>query len=365
MKRLLGAIAAVSVLVIAPMEGAAAREHKDIVKPYYDRWGKWQKVRKEMRKRLKEGETFTGDDWFVLASVCAIQPPGSGSMIRDALNKSPCRKQAVEYFVKAAENGTPRGFLEAAQWTKLLGGTSAQAWPYAALAYRFSARDPDLTADARAYIGKIGYSPSEVDTHAVNRTAMQLVANGIYPADGVLDARQLAATGRPELSWLDFADPATCEWSREAVDVMNSAVKYSRGGNGPAVPSAVSFPNQIGTIMSRIDEDQGDGLTHFYVDVPGKWHGLDVVGLKRILLYRSDSVNSWAIRFRQSPSEVISTVKRLGFPVNANGSTRYTDVKRTQRFEDGYSEVVIDEIVTLVEADRGETVFYCSRYYAT
>lgn len=365
MKQLLGAIAAACVLVTAPLESASAREFKDIVKPYYDRWGKWQKIRKEMRKRLKDGEAFTGDDWFVLGSVCAIQPPSSGSMIRDALNKSPCRDDTIPYMVKAAENGTPRGYLQAARWTVLWGGSQAQAWQYAALAYRFSARDPDLTADARAYIGKIGYSPTEADTQAVNRTAMQLVANGVYPGDGPSEDVRLADLTWPELDWLKFVDRSKCAWGSDANHILSDMFRWNSRGK-EIIPHTFRVPTTKGDITSRITRQYGGDphVRQIDVDLTGQFHGLKVTGLTRIVKLRSDELNSAGIRFQEPVREVAEKLLAAGFLVNRDGSTRDSTKKTVNRWagpDGGGRYETWDGAITSITRKGNETIFLCDR----
>lgn len=361
MKYLVALAAITGVLMAAPVEPVSAREFKDIVKPYYDRWGKWQKVRKEMRKRLKNGETFTGDDWFVLASVCAIQPPPSGSMIRDALNKSPCRKQTVEYFVKAAETGTARGYLQAAKWTKLLGGTAQQAWPYAALAYRFSARDPDLSADARGYIAEIGYSPTEADTQAVDRAAMQLVANGVYPGDGPSGDVRLADLSGPDLSWLNFKNPKRCGWSDAALRIFENGVGFDERKNYPTIPAKVSIPGIASPVISRITRPMKEepSIVTYYLDFKGSWNGLSVVGMTDTFFEESHGVHGKGIRFAEPLDVVARKLTALGFVVNSKGGNRDQVEKR-----DAYGN--FDGITTYLGRKNSETVFLCDEvFYAS
>lgn len=361
MKHLVAALAVASVVALAPVEIASAREFKDIVKPYYDRWGKWQKVRKEMRKRLKNGETFTGDDWFVLASVCAIQPPKGQSRILNLIERSPCRKQTIPYMVKAAENGTPRGFLQAARWTMLWDGSKAQAWQYAALAYRFSARDADLSADARGYITEIGYSPTEADTQAVNRTAMQLVANGVYPGDGPSGDVRLADLSGPDLSWLNFKNPKRCGWSDAALRVFENGVGFDERKNYPTVPAKVSIPGIANPVTSRITRQSKEepSIVTYYLDFKGNWNGLSVLGMTDTFFEESHGVHGKGIRFAEPVDVVARKLTALGFVVNPKGGNRDQVEKR-----DAYGN--FDGITTYIGRKKGETVFLCDEvFYAS
>lgn len=364
MKRFIAAIFVATVTVSAPVESAAAREFKDIVQPYYDRYGKWQDVRKAMRKRLKNGEAFTGDDWFTLASVCAIQPPQSQSIILSLTSKSPCRKQTVEYFVKAAEAGTPRGYLQASKWVMLLGGTAQGAWPYAALAYRFSTRDADLATDARAHIAELGYTPSEGEVQAVNRMAMQLVANGVYPGDGQSSDVRLADLSGPDLSWLNFKNPKRCEWGDDAWLPFVNSVRVTRSG-GPWQAFPTKLPDTGQEVGVRIIRNEPVQNEPFEYDFEGRWNGLRVVGL------RSGSMKGYpfkysgtAMRFRDPVSVVAPKLADLGFPVNADGSLFLQEKPRRERYSgpDGSGvATVVDTLATWVVRRGDETYFFCDQ----
>lgn len=369
MKHLLALATAAVVLTAAPVEQAEAREFRDIVKPYYDRYGKWQNVRKQMRKRLKNGETFTGDDWFALASVCAIKPPDSGSIILNLANKSPCRKQTVEYFINAAQNGTPRGYLQASKWTELLGGNPREAWTYAALAYRFSARDPDLMRDARSHVSALGFSPTEADLQTVNRTAMQLVANGVYPGDGPSGDVRLADLSGPDLSWLDFKNPGRCQYGDGWRKLMEDSMSYDERTNN-MVPSTATIPGTSTRVKSRfvsLNRSYGDEI-RVETDFKGQWQGLTVLGTFLTFIQASDGFWGDGIRFAEPVDVVAKRLSELGFVVNLDGSERQqVDKVLRSRFTgpSGRTEIAedIDGVITQIVRKNGQTYFYCDEVF--
>ena len=67
-------IIAVAALLLGS-SGVSAREFGEITGPYTQKYGDWKKTRKALRKMQKKDQPMSGDDWFVLAAMCAIEPP--------------------------------------------------------------------------------------------------------------------------------------------------------------------------------------------------------------------------------------------------------------------------------------------------
>lgn len=99
-----------------------------------------------------------------------------------------------------------------------------------------------------------------------------------------------------------------------------------------------------------------------YVDFEGRWNGLEVLGLTRTFIERSDSMNAFGLRFREPVAEVVARLRAAGFPVNADGSMRES-VKRTVQRRGSDSFETYDGAITKVFRLNGETIFQCDRIY--
>ena len=90
-------MAAAIAALLLDASGASAREFGDITRPYTEKYGDWKKTRKALRKMQKKDQPMSGDDWFVLAAMCNIEPPEGPSMIMNFANRSPCKDDVVEF----------------------------------------------------------------------------------------------------------------------------------------------------------------------------------------------------------------------------------------------------------------------------
>ena len=68
-------MAAAIAALLLDASGASAREFGDITRPYTEKYGDWKKTRKALRKMQKKDQPMSGDDWFLLAAMCNIEPP--------------------------------------------------------------------------------------------------------------------------------------------------------------------------------------------------------------------------------------------------------------------------------------------------
>jgi hypothetical protein len=364
-------LAAASMALAAPAS-VSAREFGDITGPYFDRYGgDWKKVRKEMRKRLKKGEAFSGDDWFTLAAMCAIEPPGSASIIMNLMNKPPCKGEVIEYFTNAGNAGTPRGFLMAATYQVKYDGDALAALESAQLAYRLSGQDTQLAGDALDKIGElqVGAAQASAAQSRAETRAAQLVSSSVYSAAQASQS-DMAAASLPQLSWLDFDNPKRCQWSQTAYDVVGGAMRNDETTNYSTRPATTRVPGIAGTVTGRISRPARDAPSYVVIDVDfrGRWNGLTVVGLTDSLLEESHGVYGKGIRFAEPVREVAAALSRAGFVVNADGSVR-EQVDKELKFpyvdERGRKQVArnIDGVETSITRKGGETVFLCNEMF--
>ena len=361
-----------ALLVSSP--GASAREFADITRPYMEKHGNWKQMRKALRKQLKNGQPMSGDDWFVLAAMCDIVPPSGPSKIMNLANGSPCREEVIEYFVNAGMNGTPMGFERAAFYVLRRGGTAQQAWPYFALAERFGGGDPDLRRELDKLQPQMRGGLTEAQRMEVNATAMQLVADGVYGGSnedasrgqGYRSPPPIARGDSTNLRWLNFDDPAQCEWSAEALRVLEGSYRFDDDRmTNITVPATTRLPGGGGNVTGRVSWPSGRNSNHVQIDVDftGSWNGLTVVGLTDAFLEESDGLFGKGIRFAEPVSEVARKLRRAGFVVNLDGSHReQVDEVETNRFE-GKVYRNINGVVTSITRQGDETVFLCNYVY--
>ena len=349
-------------LMLASAPTAEARTFKDITDPYFAKYGDWKKVRKAMRQRQKGGEQFTADDWFVLAAMCAIEPPKGPSKIMNLAQRSPCKGQVIEYFERAGDMGAPRGFNQASYYARTRENDPVRAWYFAQLAYRMAGTDSDLAADALERLSEVRISSADEQRMQaqVEGAARRLAANGVYAASA---ARAAVASG-PSLDWLDFVDGSKCYWSDDANLVFSMGHKFDARGDR-AIPATLRIPNSSRTVTSRVERRvrANPNLVDVEVDFPGRWNGLTLVGTTRRFIERSDAVNSFGLRFREPVGEVAARLRAAGLPVNADGSEKVSTDRRVERWagpDGGGSETYIEETRTSVFRRGNETVFYCN-----
>ncbi|RDS76072.1 hypothetical protein DL238_15575 [Alteriqipengyuania lutimaris] len=365
--------AAVAALLLGST-GASAREFGDITGPYMEKHGDWKKTRSALRKQLKNRQPMSGDDWFVLAAMCDIVPPSGPSKIMNLANGSPCREEVIEYFVNAGMNGTPNGFERAAFYILRRGGSVQQAWPYFALAERLGGQDPDLRRELDELLPQMRGGLTEAQRIEVNTTAMKLVADGVYSGSAQVAGEQqgyrspppIARGGATNLRWLNFDDPARCEWSAEAVRLMEGSYRFDDNRmTNLTVPATTRLPGGGGNVTGRVSWPSGRNSNRVQIDVDftGSWNGLSVLGLTDAFLEESEGLFGKGIRFAEPVAEVARALRSAGFVVNLDGSDReQVDDVETTRFE-GKVYRNINGVVTSITRQDGETIFLCNHVY--
>jgi len=363
-------MAAAIAALLLDASGASAREFGDITRPYTEKYGDWKKTRKALRKMHKKNQPMSGDDWFVLAAMCNIEPPEGPSMIMNFANRSPCKDDVVEYFVKAGMEGTPEGFYEAA---KMIGSGDA-AWLYAELAYRLAGNDTAFEDKAFSLLEDIWLDPASETRMKVQAAGMvtQLTSDGPYGGrasstqtapqgnepqgnDGYRSPPPIARGGVGDLRWLDFTNPRRCQWSRQAADVISGTMRFDERGERP-IGQRVRVPGVSQPVMGRVSRPDRDGITWKSVDFRGQWNGLTVLGLTDGFFERSHGVDATGIRFAEPVETVARKLSAQGFVVNADGSERRQIDKRGQ-----YGD--FDGVLTRIERKDGETIFFCNEIF--
>jgi hypothetical protein len=358
---------AVGGLLVAP--AAQAREPREIFSKVLVDYKTIPDARKKLRKKLKKGQPLSGDEYYVLAFGCGYESPQSGSMILNALSKSKCKDQVVEYYLEAGRRGTPEGFVAAAKRPE----AGADAYFYAQLAYQFAAGDPWISNEALTLLSDLRpktAGAAQQDARAKSYAA-QLVEAGAYPSSANPATNATVAAMGPKLDWLDFANAKTCQFSDAATNVLDGASRFDQKRRSRnTVPASVRVPGIAKPVRGRVvrPDASSPSYVEVYVDFTGRWNGLSVLGMQDAFIEESDGVFGTGIRFREPVGTVASRLAAAGFVVNRDGSTRiqekraenvrYTDERgriRTQR--------VIDGVVTSIERRGGETVFLCNEVY--
>ncbi len=299
---------------------AQARPSGEIIGPVLKQHSSITKMRKTLRGRVKKGQPLTGAEYYALAFSCGYEEPKGPSKIMNFLSQSKCTDQIAEYYVQAGMHGTPDGFLAAAR--KI--ATGQDAWTYGQLAYILSGTDVALRDEALTFLSDLRPSSGTAglsDTQAAT-LAQKLVASRIYgsaiPAAGT---KQFAIAPK-RLDWLDFAKPSECEWSKSAYDVFNGIVRWDSRTEKP-LPAKVRVPGfskPIQTMVSYPRTGQGEpDYVVTEVHFSGMWHGLKVYGLENSFYLRSDAVSGETLLFSDPPGKVIPVLRKLGFPVRADG----------------------------------------------
>lgn len=344
---------------LAPQTAALAREPGVILGSVFKEYTSITKARKQLRGRLKKGQALSGDEYFALAYACGYKEPDGPSKIMNALSRSKCTDEIGEYYIQAGMHGTPEGFLAASRHI----GTGLGAYMYAQMAYRLAGGDSALKADATAYLAELRPTVSntaQADTQA-DALARQLVASGRYPALGAGAGKAQLANALPNLSWLDFANPKRCGWSRQAAEILKNSVGFDDRKMYPTIPAKVRIPGVAKPVTSRVrrPDKSAPMLVEVTIDFEGRWNGLTVQGLTHSFLEESHGLDATGIRFTEPVATVTKKLSQLGFVVNQAGKTRQQVDKR-----DGYGN--IDGVITKVERKGGETVFFCDEvYYAS
>ncbi|MGP1281888.1 MAG: hypothetical protein ACTS1X_02830 [Parasphingopyxis sp.] len=162
----------------------------------------------------------------------------------------------------------------------------------------------------------------------------------------------------PDLGdFLNFADPATCEFSESFTSAMATAFEMNDDPNAAPIagPGSVTIPGiaePVPTQMARPYADEGTPeYIEYWLDFDGRWLGLHVVGYEDGMLEESCCVWASGIRFDEPVERVTAALIEAGYPVNADGSER---------------EIPIDDAtrtVTEVRQNDGVTVFYCNQVF--
>lgn len=346
---------------------APARDFKTITSPYFAKYKTFKKIRSTLRKKLKKDAALTGDDYYMLGVTCAYEPPPSQSIILTMMDKSPCKEQVVEYYVQAGMNGAPEGFYEAAKRS----GSGEPAYLYAQLAYRLAGADAELRDQALALMSEVRSTAGDtarIDQQAQGMAA-QLTASGIYRMQNQAPTQaQLASASLPQLNWLAFSNPKTCEWSAAAENVLRGAYTFDdKRMTNITVPATTRLPGTGEAVKGQVSWPSGRNSNHVRIDVDfkGSWNGLTVLGLTDEFLEESDGLWGKGIRFAEPVGVVAQKLAQSGFVVNADGSEReQVDQVETTRFPDERGRMRtyrnINGVVTSVSKRNGETVFLCN-----
>ncbi|MEW4447518.1 hypothetical protein [Qipengyuania sp. JC766] len=349
---------------------ADARDWDTIMDPYTAKYGDWKKIRKALRKRQKAGETFNGDDWFVLAAMCAIEPPEGPSRILNFTQRSPCKKDVPDYFARAGMNGTPLGFYWAAYYTRKYGGSDADAWRYAELGSRFADGDMGLTDRMFEMLGsiRIGQADMQQQQGQVDTLARRLVADGIYPASSTAGQATLANADLPSFGWLDFKNPRRCQFSDGWQRFMEGSYSFDPKSY-LTVPATTTVPGTQTRTTGRIvrPEKEWESVVRVEADARGRWNGLTVLGAFTTFVEESHGVWGDGIRFAEPVDVVARRLTALGFVVNPDGSERrqVDKVEKIPYMEGGVRKVAenIDGVITRIERHDGATYFFCDEIF--
>lgn len=267
-------LAAIMLAAIAQPSIAAARDYEQIVRPFYERHGTYKKVRSALRKQLERDRVLPADAYFTLATTCEIEPPKGPSIIMNALEKSPCKKEAADYYLEAGRGGLPLGFLRAAR----LQGKSDAAFVNGQLAYQFAGADKKLRGDALELLAyQLDGAPYNVAAdQRAQVAALRLVDLGIYPAAGPTAD---LATLRAELRETPIPPQFHGRW------VVGFGIKYNRILNRNDKECKENSADQY-MIIDRRNVYRGDEEPKRVFDV--RILGRDTIEMKNIHMGKPD-----------------------------------------------------------------------------
>lgn len=182
-------------------------------------------------------------------------------------------------------------------------------------------------------------------------------ANGLATEASVETAEAGEADLHDLNDFLNFADPATCEYSESFTSAMESAFEMNEDPNAAPIagPGSVSIPGiaePVATQMSRPYADEGSPeVIEYHLDFEGRWLGLHVVGYENAMIEESCCIWASGIRFDEPVGRVTAALIDAGYPVNPDGSERETPMDDAMR------------AVTEVQDSEGVTVFYCNQVF--
>jgi hypothetical protein len=347
---------------------AQAREANEIYAPIFAQYKSITDARKKLRNKEKKGQAMSGDEYFAMAAACSYEEAPSQSIILTALSRSKCKDLVSDYYLEAGRRGTPEGFLAAAK----MEANAHDAFGFAQLAYQLSGEDVALRDQALELMSDL--QPRVSNPALANQQSMQisqqLVAGGRYASLRNPAGTQELANIAPRLDWLNFKNPARCEWSEAAYKIFENSVGFDERKARPTVPATVQIPGSGNSVRSRISRPERDAPEYVVIDVDfkGRWNGLTVLGLTDAILEESDGVWGKGIRFAEPVETVSRRLSSAGFVVNANGSRReQADRVENVRYTDERGQIQtvrqIDGAVTSIERRGGETVFFCNEVF--
>jgi hypothetical protein len=129
---------------------------------------------------------------------------------------------------------------------------------------------------------------------------------------------------------LDLGRLADCSQSPALASVLEQMVRIdpetfeSRRGGPIRVPG---YAQALVPTFERTREIEGNADIRAVVadlDLPGRWHGLAVTGLRRSFYEESD-VGAFQVRFAQAPERVREALNRQGFRLPPVGALREID----------------------------------------
>lgn len=131
----------------------------------------------------------------------------------------------------------------------------------------------------------------------------------------------------PDLdSVLAFADPGHCRPGQPLATILNSLMGFDERGE-PAAGRPVAVRGFAEPLRPRMEREFGAGrdaignMTFYTLDLRGKWHGLNVVGLRT----PSGTTSDLEIRFADDAGHVRDVLVRAGFPLAGVNEWRYPD----------------------------------------
>ena len=139
----------------------------------------------------------------------------------------------------------------------------------------------------------------------------------------------LAAAGEPaDLdAVLRFRVPAECEMDEPLSTIVESMARIDPETYEAEPPPPISVPGFDAPIEPRFErvrrvEGVGDERTvTIDLDIPGRWHGLQVLRLHRVFVEESDS-SSVEVHFAEPPQRVRTVLNRTGFRLRRVGEWR-------------------------------------------
>ena len=141
----------------------------------------------------------------------------------------------------------------------------------------------------------------------------------------VLIGRHTRAPAPDLAAVLTFADPSRCRPDRHMAALLEGLIVLDGQIGEPSAGGPVTLRGFAEPLQPRLEREFRAGrdatgyLTFAKIDLRGRWHGLNVVGL------RTTTGRDFEIRFSDHPARVRDTLGRAGFPLPAVDQWRIPD----------------------------------------